>query len=374
MLGGDRVRSRLWSALRGLAQREGSDASERLRTYAIVAVQAGVAAALAGFIARDVLDNEQPLFAPAIAVGTIASAIGNRVRRAAELVAGVTVGALVGHWLIRVIGVGPVKTGVVVALAISAAVLARGGGAALAQAGGTALLLATVADGANLAVPRSEAALVGGVAAIAVALIMPLNPLRVIRRAAGPTADVFARDLTTTAQALAHRDLHQAENALQRYTAANAERQNTQEMIEAAREVAVLSPWRRRTLTMVRRYQHAAEHLDNVYTSGREMVKWAGATIRAGEPIPAGLAASIEHVGEALRLLHRDFLAGREPDPTRARALQAIKEVNDACAHGIEFSGTVVVSRVRAAVSELLKASGLPKAEANDQAGLKADV
>ncbi|MGW3603297.1 FUSC family protein [Micromonospora sp. NPDC005161] len=339
-----------------------------------MAAQAGVAAVLAGFIARDVLDNPQPLFAPAVAVGTIASAIGNRVRRAAELVAGVVVGVVVGHWLIRVIGVGPVKTGVVVALAISAAVLFRGGGAALAQAGSTALLLATVADGATLAVPRTEAALVGGVTAIAVALIMPLNPLRVIRRAGGPTTDLFARELTTAARALAHRDLQQAENALQGYTPADAKRQNLNEMVAAAREVAVLSPWRRRQLNMVRRYQHAGEQLEHTYTSGREMVTWAGATIRAGEPVPAGLPASIEHVGQALRLMHRDFLAGREPEPTRARALQAIKEVNDACAHGIEFSGTVVVSRVRAAVSELLQASGLPKAEANEQAGLKADV
>ena len=124
----------------------------------------------------------------------------------------------------------------------------------------------------------------------------------------------------------------------------------------------------------MRRYQHAAEHLEHAYSSAREMVQWATATIRAGEPVPAGLPASIEHVGQALRLLYRDFLAGRESDPMRTRALQAIEDVNEACAEGVEFSGNVVVTRVRAVASELLQASGLPQAEANKQAGLKADV
>ncbi|MFE9689149.1 hypothetical protein [Micromonospora sp. NPDC005806] len=142
---------------------------------------------------------------------------------------------------------------------------------------------------------------------------------------------------------------------------------------QAAREVAVLSPWRRRRLGIMRRYEHAAEHLELAYTNSREMVHWAVSTIRASEPVPVGLPASIEHLGEALRLLHRDFLAGQEPDLARARALQAIKVVNEACADGVEFAGTVVVSKLRVGVSELLEASGMPPTEAKHQAGLTAE-
>ncbi|WP_238448536.1 hypothetical protein [Micromonospora sp. 4G55] len=141
-------------------------------------------------------------------------------------------------------------------------------------------------------------------------------------------------------------------------------------MLAAAGEVAALSPWRRRRLGMTRRYQCAAEHLDNAYTSGREMMRWSVATIREDEPVPANVPAALEHFGEALRLLHRDFLVGREPEPTRARALQAIGEADEACAQGLEFSGNAVVAQLRAAVSELLQASGLSEAEANEQAGL----
>ncbi|NYF56063.1 FUSC family protein [Micromonospora purpureochromogenes] len=334
-------------------------------------MQAGLAAGLAWLIADNVLGNEQPLFAPAVAIGVIAGAIGNRVRRTGELVAGVVVGAFVGHWLIRLIGVGPARTGLVVAFAISVAVLFRGGGAAMAQAGSTALLLGLAAEGPDLAVPRTEGALVGGVVAIAVAvLILPLNPLRVVRRAGGPATDLFARELTAAGQALARRDLKQAEDAFHRFTTSKPEEHKAREMVAAAREVAILSPWRRRRLGMIRRYQHAAEHLDNIYTSGHEMMKWTVATIRNTEPVPAGLPASIEHLGQAFRLLHRDFLAGQEPEPTRARALQAIKEANEACTEGLELSGNALVTQLRAAVSELLQASGLPEDQANEQAGL----
>ncbi|MEU4716140.1 FUSC family protein [Micromonospora purpureochromogenes] len=330
-----------------------------------------MAAWLGWFISAKVLDSAEPLFAPAVAVGVIAGAIGNRVRRTGELVAGVVLGAFIGHWLVRAIGVGPVQTGLVVILAISATILFRGGGAVMAQAGGTALLLGLVTGGPNLAVPRTQGVLVGGLVAITVALlILPINPLRVVRRAASPTADLFASELTTLGRALTHRDLKQAEDALNRATAAEAHRKKVTEMVAAAREVAILSPWRRRRLGMIRRYQHASEHIDNIYASGREMARWTVAAIREDEPLPAGLSASIEHFGQAVRLLYRDFLAEREPEPTRARALQAIKDADDACAEGLEISGTAVVAQLRASVSELLQATGLPEAEANEQAGL----
>ncbi|MFJ8828929.1 hypothetical protein [Micromonospora aurantiaca] len=73
------------------------------------------------------------MFAPAAAVGTIAAAIGNRIRRTAELLGGVIVGVLVGDLIIKLIGAGPVQTGLVVALAISLAVAATGAVAPLRE-------------------------------------------------------------------------------------------------------------------------------------------------------------------------------------------------------------------------------------------------
>ncbi|GAA4568901.1 hypothetical protein GCM10023176_24290 [Micromonospora coerulea] len=360
------------SGLAAAAGREVRGAYERLRTYFIVALQAGVAAGLSWFIAGTVLENPQPLFAPAAAVGTIAAAIGNRIRRTAELLAGVILGVLAGDLIIEVIGAGPVQTGLVVALAISVAVIFRGGGAVMVQAGSTAVLLGTVSPaGPDIAVPRTVNALVGGGVAVAVALlILPLNPVRTVHRAAGPTLDLFASQLTVAARAVAERDGDRADAAMQRLEAAEVERRQTTEIVAAAREVAVLSPWRWRRRAVLRRYEHAAEHLELAFTNSRNMVRRTVALLDAGEPVPDELPAAIEHFGQSLRLLHRDFLAGRTPEIARSRAGLAAAEARQARAAGLGFSGMIVASQLCVVVSELLQASGLAKAEADRLAGV----
>lgn len=368
------MRSRDLGVRSELVRRESREAYERLRTYFIVAVQAGAAAGLSWFIADDVLHNPQPLFAPAASIGTIAAALGNRIRRAAELIAGVIVGVLAGQLIIEVIGTGPIRTALIVAIAISSSAAIHGSGSVMVHAGSTAVLLGTL-SAENLAAARAGNGVIGGVTAIAVALlILPANPMRVVHRAAGPTLDIFARDLTAVGQALEQRDVQQAEGALQRLVAAEEQRNKTMEMVAAAAEIAVLSPWRWRRLGILRRYQHASKHLQFAYSNSREMAHWAVSAVRQREPIPAGLPASIEQLGQAVRLLHRDFLAGREPDLARARAQQAIEEISQACAEELGFCGMVLVSRLRLAISEVLQASGLPKAEANQRAGLAADA
>jgi uncharacterized membrane protein YgaE (UPF0421/DUF939 family) len=357
----------------GGARQRARDAYDRLRSYFVVAVQAGLAAGIAWFISATVLNHAQPLFASTVAVGVIVGGIGNRIRRTGELVAGVLVGAFIGHYLVRALGVGPLQTGLVVVLAVSAAALVRSGTAVMVTAGSTAVLLELVSEGSNLAVARTQGVVVGGLVAIVVALlILPLNPLRVVRRVTVPAADLFARELTSLSQAAADRDLQQAEDALDALTTAKEEREKTTEMITAAREVAVLSPWRRRRLAMIRRYQHASEHGDMVYASGLEMARWIVVAIRENEPLPAGVSASIEHFGQTLLVLQRDFLAEREPEPTRARILQAIKDAEEASAEGLEMSGVAFLAQLRAAVSQLLQATGVPEAQANEQAGLTA--
>ncbi|MGW5082587.1 FUSC family protein [Micromonospora echinospora] len=325
------------------ARREFREAFERLRRYFIVALQAGLAAGLAWYVAASVLKNPQPLFAPAAAVGTIAAAIGNRIRRTAELLGGVIVGVLVGDLIIKLIGAGPVQTGLVVALAISLAVVIRGSGAVMVQAGSTAVLLGTVEPSApDLAVPRTANALVGGGVAMVVAL--PLNPVRVVHRAAGPTLDLFASELTAAASALAARDAGAAEAALTRLEAAEVERKQTTESVGAAREVTALSPWRWRRRAPLRRYQNAAAHLELAYTNSRNMVRRVVALLEAGEPVPRALPVAVERFGQSLRLLHRDFLAGRAPDIARVRAREAAEQAGRARAAGLGFSGTIVAS------------------------------
>ncbi|PGH45040.1 FUSC family protein [Micromonospora sp. WMMA1996] len=350
--------------------REAGRASrQRVRTYFIVAVQAGLAAALAWLIAREVLGNPDPTFAPAAAVGVIAAALGGRTRRTVELVVGVVLGIVVGDMLIRLLGTGPWQTGAVVFLAVSAAVVVRGTGALVTQAGGTAVLVATLTPvSPDLELPRTINALVGGAVGLLVVLVLaPLNPLRTVRRVADPALDTFAREMTASAEALAHGDARAADAVLARMRAAEPELNRIDEVVGAADEVVRFSPvrWRRRRALAA--YRNGAEHLDRAFRNSRALVRRVGTALRDREPVPADLPAALEHFGTAIRLLHREFLGAQEPHAARERVLRAVRDAGAACRQDIGFSGTIVVSQLRTAANDVLRATGVPADEARRQ-------
>ncbi|MBQ0900553.1 aromatic acid exporter family protein [Micromonospora sp. U21] len=156
----------------------------RLRLFGLLAVQAGIAAALAWFVGYQFLDNPSPVLAPTTAVGTavgiVAASMGSRLRRTVELLAGVVLGLAVADTLVPLFGIGAWQTGAVVVLAIVVAILLKGGGSLLTQAGGTAVLIATLEPPVReLSVPRFVDAAVGGLIGLAVGLLLvPIHPQR----------------------------------------------------------------------------------------------------------------------------------------------------------------------------------------------------
>ncbi|WP_433554316.1 FUSC family protein [Micromonospora zamorensis] len=339
---------------------------DRGRIYLIVALQAGLAAALAWVVAREVLGNPEPTFAPAAAVAVIAASLGSRAPRALELVAGVVLGIIAGDLLIGVFGTGPWQTGVIVFLATATAVLVRGVGALMAQAGGTAVLIATLTPNApDLELPRTLNALVGGASGLLVMLLLlPINPIRTIRRTAEPALDLFAREMTASAEALAGADSARAKEVLERMRGADQKLQQLGEVATAAEEVVRLSPvrWRRRRVIVA--YRDGTEHMERAFRNSRGLVRRIITTLRDEEPVPADLPAAVEHLGEAVRLLNREFVAAREPVQARERALHAVHEAGSAYRQGLGFSGTIVVSQLRTAANDLLQATGVSRDEA----------
>lgn len=338
----------------------------RLRVYLIVAFQAGLAAALAWVLARQILGNPEPTFAPAAAVGVIAATHGRRARRAFELIVGVLVGITVGDLLIIAFGTGPWQTGLIVFLAVALAAVVRGAGMLMTQAGSTAVLIATLTPTTpDVELPRTLNALVGGVVGLLVVLVLaPLNPLRTVRRVADPALDVFAREMTASAEALARGDARAVEETLDRMRAAEPEHDRLNEVLSAAEEVARLSPVRRRQRRALQAQRTVVEHMDRAFRNSRALVRRLGTTLRDEEPVPPDLPAAIEHYGQAIRILHRDVLAGREPVRARDRGLRAVREAGQACREGTGFSGSIVVAQLRTVANDLLRATGVPRGEA----------
>ena len=114
------------------------------RSVAVPVVQAALAAGLSWFVAVHLLGHRAPLFAPVAAIVSIDMTLGQRLRRAIELIVGASVGVGVSALLISAIGTGPWQMAVLVALATSVTALLDGRAAVNVQAALSAILVATL--------------------------------------------------------------------------------------------------------------------------------------------------------------------------------------------------------------------------------------
>ncbi len=135
----------------------------RWRSTAVPIVQAALAAGLAWLVAGHIVGHRAPFFAPVAAVVCLGMTLGQRLRRTIELIVGVGLGVGVGDLLISAIGTGPWQIALVVALAMSVAVLLDGGAVITGQAAVSAILVATLClPGATSGVSRLVDGLIGG--------------------------------------------------------------------------------------------------------------------------------------------------------------------------------------------------------------------
>ncbi|WP_229401112.1 FUSC family protein [Micromonospora okii] len=362
--------ARITSALEELRHRSRDtlhDRLHRVRMTAGLAVQAGLAAALSWVVAYQFLKNPQPVFAPISAVGTLAASVGQRLRRTVELIVGVAVGVFLGDALIYFVGTGPWQLGTVVTGAILLTIFFGGSVAIVMQAAATAVLIVTLTPStANLEIPRFiDAGVGGGIALLVTAVLLPLNPLRVINRAARPALDLLSDQLDVAAVALRDGDRAAAQQALERLRENKEELATLVEAIEGAKETTTLSPARWRRRDVLTHYAEAADPIDRAMRNSGTLIRRAVTMIEDGEPVPEPLPDAVAHLAETVRLLRHEFAVGAEPEDARERSLRAVSEAGRAYAQGVGFSGSVVVAQVRTTASDLLVASGIDQEEAN---------
>jgi uncharacterized membrane protein YgaE (UPF0421/DUF939 family) len=140
-------------------------------------VQAALAAGLSWLVAGHIVGHRAPFFAPVAAVVCLGMTLGQRLRRAIELIVGVGVGVGVGDALISAIGTGPWQIALVVALAMSVAVLLDGGAVITGQAAVSAILVATLyLPGDTSGISRLADALIGGATGLLVVGVFPRSP------------------------------------------------------------------------------------------------------------------------------------------------------------------------------------------------------
>src|SRR5262249_37692442 len=138
-------------------------------------VQGAVAAGVAWALAHDALGHRRAFFAPIAALIALGVAAANPTRRVVELTLGVALGIGVGDLLIQGIGPGAWRVGLVVFLAMAAAILLGGGPLFVSQAASSAVLVVTLAP-SGLSGSRFVDALVGGAVGLGAVIVLPRNP------------------------------------------------------------------------------------------------------------------------------------------------------------------------------------------------------
>ncbi|WP_431879062.1 FUSC family protein [Micromonospora marina] len=364
---------RAWNLVTGTRRRASRAGRLRLRQLeiiALIAVQAGLAAALSWWLASTLLGNPNPVFAPTAAVGTIAAAIGQRTRRTVELLFGVGLGIAIGDGLVLLIGTGPWQTGVIVALAIGVALGLTGrGGTVVSQVGGTAVLIATLSSSQqNLELPRIVDAATGSlVGLLVVAVLLPLHPLRVMRRAASPVFDALAAHLRETEAAIRTRDRERAVRATDGLRAMGPDVERLREALSGAEEVVTVAPARWHWRQHYERYAHGVTHLTRAITDSQNLARRSATMVEYGEEIPDHLPDAVAALADAVQQLQREVRADKPHDRTRRHILRAADEAGRAVEGGLQNFAASVATQVRVTASDLMRATGCSVDEANQQ-------
>jgi uncharacterized membrane protein YgaE (UPF0421/DUF939 family) len=359
------------SATSGLLHRGADSVRQRLgRVWvnAPLALQCGLAAGLAWYIAAHLLRHASPFFAPIAAVIVLGASTGHRLLRTVELVLGVAVGIVVGDVLIAAIGSGPIQLGIVVTLAVGAALFLGSGALIVNQAAASAVLITTLyPPSAGIYYDRWIDTLVGGAVAFVVhALLVPIDPLTAVRRNVRPVLDALTNTLARVAVALREHDLEGAEQALAGLRETEPTLVKFQESVLGAAETVAVSPVRWDTRGQLGRYRAAAPHLDHAVRNSRVLARHSASALRNSEQIPVRLPEALDAVVESIVWLQRELDRGQPPEAARGRAIQAIRLAYAAVHDGPELSTTAAAAQIRSVAFDILLASGLDELTARE--------
>jgi uncharacterized membrane protein YgaE (UPF0421/DUF939 family) len=331
---------------------------QRLRQRSFLICQVAIAAAVAWFIAHDVLDHPRPFFAPVAAIVSLGMSYGQRLRRVGEVTLGVAVGVAVADVFVRVVGSGAWQIAVIVALSMAVAVLLSGGPLIVTQAAVQSVVVVTLLPQPEAGFNRWLDALIGGAVALAAAAIAPQTPLRRPRLEAARVLDELAVVLHGAAEAARAADVERAEETLVRARATDTALEDLRSAAAEGIEVVRSSPFRRRQRAHVERVAEIAEPIDRAVRNARVLARRVAAAVRYGEQPPPGYLDLLDDLAEVTGSLS-DTLAARGRTADLRPTLEQIARGSATVGLSPSMSWTVVLAQVRSMVVDLLELTGL---------------
>lgn len=330
----------------------------RLRDKGWHVAQAAVAAGVAWWIAADVLGHHMPFFAPIAAVVSLGTSYSQRLRRVAEVTAGVAIGVFLADNIVHQLGTGAWQMAMIVALSMSAALLLDAGVLLVAQAAVVSIVVTIFVAPPGYALTRWSDAVIGGAVALVAATVVPQAPLRRPRDKAANAVDAVARILRRTASSAATGDIHVSAEVLDRARDVDGVLRELMEASEEGRSALRSSPFRRRHRDDLDSIADVVVHITRSLRSSRWLIRRVVVAAYHGEDIPRSYAtlidetaAATEQVADALR-----------HDTSMAEARNALARVAARTARVTRtslLSSEVILAQLRSTIVELLQVTGL---------------
>lgn len=361
-------------AARSLAIGAPRRSANRVRERIIFAIQAGLAAAIALFLATKFGGHPDPFFAPMAAVISLGVSGGRRLRRTFELTLGVAVGIGIGDFVISKIGGGYWQVGAVVFLAILTATFVDRAAAVAIQAANSGVLIGTILPpGADGTWDRMIDATIGGLVGIIVMAVIPNSPLKPVRRVMSELLSTAALVLDDVASGIVRKDSKDIMDALKVARNTQSSVNTLLNSADGGAEMIAVSPlyWdaRRHNRTLSR----SLAPVDNVMRNTRVLARRAQIMIADGiEPsqklhqLLYGLANELGHLGSVFA---EGGTRGAREDaveiPEIIRNLQRLgAQTTESVAAGAGMSGMVVLAQIRSIIVDTLMVCGYSRESA----------
>lgn len=353
----DRMWSRSRLSLRGRV--------DRWRSKLWVVVQCALAAAVAWWIAADLIGHDTPFFAPIAAVVSLGTSYGQRLRRVAEVTLGVAIGVFVADVLVAGIGAGAWQIGLIVLLAMSTALLLDAGNLFVTQAAVQSIVVAALMPDAGGAFLRWTDALIGGGVALVAAMVVPAAPLRRPREQAAAVARKIAALLRAASDVMVDGEVDPALELLADARATDRMIRELQSAAEEGMSVVSSSPFRVRHREGLRQMVELVDPLDRALRSTRVLVRQTSIAAYRHRPVPSSYALVTADLAAAADAVANELAADRLAVEARDMVL-AVGAATGVVERSEILTAEAILAQLRAIVADLLMVTGMGQLEATD--------
>jgi uncharacterized membrane protein YgaE (UPF0421/DUF939 family) len=337
----------------------------RLRSKSWQIGQCGVAAGVAWFVAKNLLDHPTPFFAPISAVVSLGLTYGQRRQRVVEMTIGVAIGVFVGDLLVHLMGSGGWQMALIVMLAMSSAILLNASGLLVTQAAVQSIVITALVPQGGQAFLRWTDALVGGAVALVAATVVPRAPLRRPREQAAFVVGRIAQLLRGSATAIRDGDLDPTLELLRDARATDVLVDELRLAADEGLAVVRSSPFRVRHKGSVRRLADYVEPLDLALRNTRVLVRRVAVAVYRRAPLPRAYALLCDDLADVVDEMAAELRADRTPASVQPR-LVALAHATSAVERSHDLSAEVVLAQLRSIVADLLRLTGMGSLESTD--------